>query len=696
MAAREAHAQTDWNDTSPLKVKDITELDLGDLLAAPVIESAARRKQSIEDAPAAMDVFTADEIAAAGITSLAEILRRVPGMYVVQTNAGRFDVGLRGVAGIANNRVLVLLNGRRLMEADRGSPSWQFIPIHVGEVESIEVLRGPGTILYGADAVSGVINITTKTPLDHPGIEVVFAAGNGWLPDVPNDLESTRVSNIGTGYATYSLGNPSGRLGGSLTAGWNHMPEWAPADPTSVPQHGDFGYHLGATLDWRKDERTSLLLDLRQVQSEGLQTIDALTSQAFYHDSNEQSVTATFRRGELFRNTTLTLNGDYRRVTETTTLLVPRKNFEPVSASNPQDVVERVAPINHRAHLLAQADIDLRRVLTVVSLGVESAYQRSLAFFGTDYSQIYDAAVLQSETRLFSKLLLNLGLRAESVDVTADGRGSARYVNLSPRLSLVSHLNGDHSLRLAAASAYRTPSLWEIVDLPDQGERQYPPPVPLPNTMRGNLSLRPEQVRSLELGYRGRPVHWLRLDLTGYYQYLDNLIAFQQTQLPMSYENSPSRTHAGFELGARFRPMTQLSAHAAYSLTRTKDTSASQSTGDFPTHILQLGADASARTFRFNVDFYYASAINPLLLESSNAGLVFSRPTSNSQLILNARIGKQLFGGAGELFIQGTNLLAALRSRADLVQYPLSGSHPIGLTVLMGIQVSKPKPGGGK
>ena len=105
--------------------------------------------------------------------------------------------------------------------------------------------------------MSGVINITTKAPLDHPGIEAVFAAGNGWLPDVPNDLQSTRVDNLGTGYATYSMRNQSGRLGGSLTAGWNHMPEWAPANPTSIPQHGDFGYHLGATLDWRKDERTS-------------------------------------------------------------------------------------------------------------------------------------------------------------------------------------------------------------------------------------------------------------------------------------------------------------------------------------------------------------------------------------------------------------------------------------------------------
>ena len=695
-AAHEAHAQTNWDDTSSLKVKDITELDLGDLLAAPVIESAARRKQSIEDAPAAMDVFTADEIAAAGITSLAEILRRVPGMYVVQTNAGRFDVGLRGVAGIANNRVLVLVNGRRLMEADRGSPSWQLIPIHVGEVESIEVLRGPGTILYGADAVSGVINIRTKTPLEHPGIEALFAAGNGWLPDVPNDLESSRVSNVGTGYATYSIHNPSGRLGGSLTAGWNHIPEWAAADPSSIPQHGDFGYHVGATLDWRKDERTSLLLDLRQVQSEGLRTIDALTSQAFYHDGNEQSVTATFRRGELFRNTTFTLDGDYRRLVETTTVLTAKNTFAPVSASNPVDQVNRVAPVNHRAHLLAQADIDLQRVRTVLSVGAENAYQRSLDFFGTDYSQIYSAAVLQSETRFSSKLLLNLGLRAERVNVTADGRGGARYVTLSPRLSLVSHLNANHSLRLAAASAYRTPSLWEIVDVQNQGERQYPLPVPIPNTMRGNLSLRPEQVRSLELGYRGRPVHWLRLDLTGYYQYLTNLIAFQQAQLPVSYENSPTRTYVGFELGAKFRPMTGLNAHTAYSMTRTRDSSTSQSTGDFPTHVLQVGADASARTFRFNVDFYYASAIHPFLLESSNAGLLWSRPTSNSQLILNARIGKQMFDGAGEIFIQGTNLLTPLRSRADLVQYPLSGGHPIGLTVIVGLKVRELGSGGGK
>ena len=252
-------------------------------------------------------------------------------------------------------------------------------------------------------------------------------------------------------------------------------------------------------------------------------------------------------------------------------------------------------------------------------------------FFGTDYSQISDAAVLQSENAFFQQAAAQPWVARRERSVSADGGGSARYVNLSPRLSLVSHLNGDHSLRLVAASAYRTPSLWEIVDLPDQGERQYPPPVPVPNTMRGNLSLRPEQVRSLELGYRGRPVHWLRLDLTGYYQHLNNLIAFQQAQLPVSYENSPSRTHAGFELGARFRPTTGLSAHAAYSLTRTKDTSPLQSTGDFPTHILSsVRMQALARFALASISIMPRLSIR-FSSESSNAGLLWNRPTSGSQ-----------------------------------------------------------------
>jgi TonB-dependent SusC/RagA subfamily outer membrane receptor len=185
-------------ELSPLKAAEISDLDLADLLRTPVVESATRRKQSLYEAPGAIDVFEGDELVHSGLTSIAEILRRVPGAYVMQVSAGRFNVGMRGVNGLANNRVLVLVNGRRLSELDHGSPSWQNFPVHIGEIERIEVLRGPGTTLYGSDGINGVINITTKHPLDHPGIEGLFAAGETWLPDQPNDLRGARVENSAT------------------------------------------------------------------------------------------------------------------------------------------------------------------------------------------------------------------------------------------------------------------------------------------------------------------------------------------------------------------------------------------------------------------------------------------------------------------------------------------------------------------
>lgn len=236
-------------ELSPLTTLEISDLDLADLLRTPVVESAARRKQSLYEAPGAMDVFEGDELINSGLTSIAEILRRVPGAYVMQVSADRFNVGMRGINRLANNRVLVLVNGRRLSEFDHGSPSWQNFPVHIGEIERIEVLRGPGTILYGSDGINGVINITTKRPLDHPGIEGLFAAGETWLPDQPNDLRGARVENLGNGYATYALTSKSGKLGLGLVAGWNHTPDWVSGDQTMLQLHGDFGYHVGATLD---------------------------------------------------------------------------------------------------------------------------------------------------------------------------------------------------------------------------------------------------------------------------------------------------------------------------------------------------------------------------------------------------------------------------------------------------------------
>jgi outer membrane receptor protein involved in Fe transport len=695
--AAEVWSETEFPATEFPAVDDITELDLADLLAAPLVQSAARRTQSIEDAPAAMDIFTAEEIVRAGITSLADLLRRVPGMFVVQTNAGRFEVGLRGVSSLGNNRILVLLNGRRLMELDHESPAWSTLPVHVGEIQSIEVLRGPGSIIYGADALSGVINITTKRPLDHDGVDAIFAAGNGFLPRDPNSYRSDLVDNLGSGYATYAVKTRSGKLGAGLTAGWDHVPDWVPTAPATVVHYGEYGFHTAGTLEWRRDPRTNLFVDFRHSQGESQHAVQGLDD-AVSIDSNMQSLTAQFRREGIAEHTTLFLATGFHRKLESMRILVARDILSPVSSTNPLDVLTRVERVNYGGQLLAQLDVEVPRARTVFSLGGETTYQLTTQLEGGDYSQIYGAILAQGETHFLHRpeLLLNVGLRAEQVGVSSDGKGDAHYLSFSPRVSLVAKLSSNHTIRLSVASAYRMPALGEISNLASSSvlsaDRASAPQV---YSTWGNFSLRPEQVRSAELGYRGRPIRWLRLDGTIYGQELLDPVRIMRQQVPLAYENAGRQWQSGAEIGIKLQPLATVGVHSAYAFTRTWSTDTDRSTGDFPSHLAQIGIDANIRKARFNIDFAYASTIAPLLMQTTSVGPFFSRPTSNSQLLLNARIGRRILDDHVEIFAQGTNLLAPLRARADLVQYPVGGASPIGFVVLAGVQVRESGSWGG-
>jgi len=679
----------DEEELSPFTSLEITDLDLGDLLRTPVVESATRRKQSLYEAPGAMDVYSGEEIVRSGLTSIAEILRRIPGAYVMQVNAGRFNVGLRGVNGLANNRVLVLVNGRRLSEVDHGSPSWQSFPIHVGEIDRIEVLRGPGTTLYGADGINGVINITTKHPLDHAGVEGLFAAGNTWLPDEPNDLRGARVQNIGNGYASYGWRSASGKLGVGTSAGWNHTPDWVSSEAYAVQLHGDFGYHLGLSLDWRPDPNTSLFVDFRHVDSEGLRgASDSLFTQRLFDYSTEQALTVAYRKAQILPNVSLSVNADGRRAMEATKLYTQPSGFGLSGASPQQTILISEDPENYRGHVVAQTDAWLLGGREVVSLAAESSYQRTSRLFGGSASELYYAGVIQNETLLLRnpRLLLNLGLRAEQVNLEVSGKGQVRYGSYSPRASLIARLKDTHSVRLTWATAYRTPSIWEVSDLAS-GVSSYSPPVPLNYVMVSNLSLRPEEVQSLELGYRGRPLRWLRVDAAAYYQELKRSIEFLQAGMPLVYENGPTRKQAGVELGLMFRPLTIMGGHLSYSASRSTEDGSGQVLHDYPTHLVQIGGDIGKGGFHFTADFNYVSSTAFSLMQADPSGIVHNSVHNSAQTLLNLRLGKDILDGAAEIFASGTNTLAFFRGRADLVQFPSATADPIGAVILLGIRV---------
>ena len=167
--------------------EDIADLNLEDMLKSPVIESAARRKQPLNDAPATVTQFEADEISSAGITTFSDILRRVPGLFVLERKAKTLEVGMR-----ANYRVLLLVDGRLFSTGDN-TAFWDALPVHPAEIERIEVLRGPGSIVFGSDGLSGVVNIVTKRPLDRPNAEVLVGAGLAVQPDKPHDGSGWRA-----------------------------------------------------------------------------------------------------------------------------------------------------------------------------------------------------------------------------------------------------------------------------------------------------------------------------------------------------------------------------------------------------------------------------------------------------------------------------------------------------------------------
>ena len=681
----------DEEELSPMTTLEIADLDLADLLRTPLVESATRRKQSLYEAPGAMDVFEGDDLLHSGLTSIAEILRRVPGAYVMQVSAGRFNVGMSGVNGLANNRVLVLVDGRRLSELDHGAPSWQNFPVNIGEIERIEVLRGPGTTLYGADGINGVISITTKHPLDHPGIEGLFAAGETWLPDQPNDLRGARVENLGNGYATYGLTSKSGKLGVGLVAGWNHTPDWVSSDASQVQLHGDFGYHVGVKLDWRPDANTSLFVDFTHVEAEGLRgASDTLTTQRIFDYSTEQSLTLAYRKGQILPNVSLSVNGDARRAAEATKLYTQPSGFGLSGAAPQPTVLLSEEPENYRAHLVTQADARLWGSRDVLSLSAESSYQRTMNLFGRTASEVYYAGVFQNETMILQnpRLLLNLGLRAEQVDLELSGKGHVRYGNYSPRASLIARLRDTHTVRMTWATAYRTPSIWEVSDL-SSGLNNYPPPVPSNYAMVSNLSLKPEEVQSIELGYRGRPLRWLRTDASAYYQELKRSIEYLQARLPLIYENGPTRHQTGVELGLMVRPMSTLGGHLSYSLVRTTEAGSGTVLHDYPRHLAQIGGELSKWGGHFTLDFNYISSTELSLMQADASGIVNNTLHNSAQTLLNLRAGKDILDGAAELFVSGTNTLAFFRQRSSLAQFPSATADPIGAVILVGIRIRR-------
>ncbi len=150
---------------------DLTDLSIEDL-ANVKVTSVSKKAESLFVAPAAIFVLTGEDIRRGGFTTLPEALRMVPGLYVAQINPHSWQVSARGFGDLNNNKMLVLIDGRTVYTPLFGGVYWDALDTPLADIDRIEVIRGPGGTLWGANAVNGVINIVLKRPEQTQGWDV--------------------------------------------------------------------------------------------------------------------------------------------------------------------------------------------------------------------------------------------------------------------------------------------------------------------------------------------------------------------------------------------------------------------------------------------------------------------------------------------------------------------------------------------
>lgn len=225
------------------EVNTLTELSLEELLEVDVT-SAARKAEPREESAAAVYVLTEEDIRRSGARSLPDLLRHVPGLSVARLDRNKYAVTVRGFNDRFANKLLVMVDGRSIYTTDFSGVWWDHHDIPLENIARIEVIRGPGGALWGANAVNGVINIQTKAAQQTQGVLLRHI----WATDAPLNA-----------LARYG-GSSGDDLHYRLTLSYADRNEAEFPDGSQAEDHWEDG-RFSTRLDWHPDPDTTVTLD---------------------------------------------------------------------------------------------------------------------------------------------------------------------------------------------------------------------------------------------------------------------------------------------------------------------------------------------------------------------------------------------------------------------------------------------------
>ena len=644
----------------PTLSEDLAQ-DRGDAYEEVVV-TASRYAQNALQAPAATTTITADEIALSGATSLPELLRRVPGIDVMRLGVGSADVSIRGFNQRVANKLLVLIDGRSAYEDFLGLTLFDEFPIQLQEIDRIEIIRGPGSALYGANAFVGVVNIITKRPGDGPAATATVGGGSG---------EQALGSFVATGR--------SGRFSYRVSGGYQRADKWSVDFASGRADYGssasDPNLALQATeangvaaVRLAKAVNLALAAGVSKTFTEiyplGLLRNDDLDALHFY---NQAKLDAGPFQLHLFWNH---LEG------------TAEPQYQPIGQASlathiVTNVVDAEAQLEQDFHLAGAHRLTLGAGYRLK--------QGKWDYLGQDPVEHHFSAFIQEAYQPLTALTLTASLRADRHPLLDQGKPGFA---LSPRGSVVYQVTDGQAAHFSIGTAFREPTFVEsythlLVPVPDQ------PSVSVLTV--GNPKLRPEKVFSMELGYRVE-LSSAQFDLTGYRNQVRDLIELSplhplpvgesfdgSTQTYLAGQSSfindaPVYTALGVELGAKLFPVDRLGLRGSFAVEKiTASGIAPSQCGpcqEVPAVKLYLGA--SYRTpfhLDLNVDGSYVSATTWIERSPDAADptqIAFAGYPLGAYADISARVGYRFFGDHLEVALVGQNL------------GPAHAEHPFG------------------
>jgi iron complex outermembrane recepter protein len=476
------------------------------------VTTVSREESTVGESPAAVFVITQEMIHRSGATSIPELLRMAPGVNVARASSNQWVVGIRGFDNVLNNKLLVQVDGRTVYSPLQSGVFWDSVDYPLEDIDRIEVVRGPGGTVWGANAVNGVINIITKSAKDTQGGLVTAGGGTeergftdfrfgGHIGDNLNYRVYAKWFERDRGFNAMGLATDdwrAGRAGGRI--------DWTPGHKDTITLQGDWFETVSGQL-------SGLVGTDRE--SRGGNVLGRWTHE-LGKDSNWQLQAYWDRFEQRLRNGADTFGTDTYDV-----------DFQ------------QQFPIGDRQKFIYGAGFRLQKIL-FSGIGIKPAVNETRSVL---------SVFLQDEIKLVQdRLSLTIGSKFEHNEFTG--------FEYQPSGRLLWTPTKRQSVWLAVSRAVRTPDILEN-DFQVQ-------PVLVPNR-----DLHSEEVIAYELGYRAQATDRLSFDTALFYNTYNRLSIFGPVTpgsvLPLEFMNGMTGETYGAELAVTWKPFDWWKLSGAYS-----------------------------------------------------------------------------------------------------------------------------------